>query len=129
IIWGGSLILSSGFSTNTGARYDPRSNTWTPVTTVGAPSARGWHSAVWTGREMIVWGGAAYAGGPNTLFSNGGRYDPATDTWSPLSATGVPSARYMHSAIWTGDRMLVWGGLGSLGMTNTGAAYSPNLDN
>jgi hypothetical protein len=27
------------------------------VTTANAPPARGWHTAVWTGSRMIVWGG------------------------------------------------------------------------
>jgi hypothetical protein len=32
-------------------------DTWVPTSTDGAPSARGNHTAVWTGKEMIVWGG------------------------------------------------------------------------
>ena len=31
--------------------------TWTATSTTNAPSARAGHSAVWTGTEMIVWGG------------------------------------------------------------------------
>src|SRR5438132_3206892 len=30
---------------------------WSATSTVNAPSAREWHTAVWTGSEMIVWGG------------------------------------------------------------------------
>src|SRR5437868_5772782 len=32
-------------------------DTWTPTSLTGAPDARGSHTAVWTGSEMIVWGG------------------------------------------------------------------------
>ena len=32
-------------------------NTWTATSTAGAPAARAYHTAVWTGSEMIVWGG------------------------------------------------------------------------
>lgn len=32
-------------------------DTWTATTSTGAPAPRGFHSAVWTGAEMIVWGG------------------------------------------------------------------------
>jgi hypothetical protein len=32
-------------------------DTWTPTNLTGAPDARGSHTAVWTGSEMIVWGG------------------------------------------------------------------------
>src|SRR6266403_3317813 len=32
-------------------------DTWTPTTTANAPDGRLLHTAVWTGAEMIVWGG------------------------------------------------------------------------
>src|SRR5437868_2691207 len=32
-------------------------DSWTPTTIVNAPTAREGHSAVWTGSEMIIWGG------------------------------------------------------------------------
>jgi hypothetical protein len=32
-------------------------DTWTPTNLTGAPDARDSHTAVWTGSEMIVWGG------------------------------------------------------------------------
>ena len=35
------------------------------------------HTAVWTGSEMIVWGGT----GAN-YFNTGGRYNPNTDSWT-----------------------------------------------
>ena len=44
------------------------------------PSARAYHTAVWTGSEMIVWGG--WDGG---YEADGGRYDPVTDSWTPLA--------------------------------------------
>ena len=62
-----------------GGRFDPASGVWSPISGVGAPSARGGHSAVWTGSEMVVWGG--FDG--NLDLRTGGRYDPATDTWKP----------------------------------------------
>ena len=42
---------------NTGGRYNPSTNSWTPTSTTDAPSGRYSHTAVWTGSEMIVWGG------------------------------------------------------------------------
>lgn len=37
------------------------------------------HTAVWTGSEMIIWGGQS-----NYVYLNSGaRYNPATDTWIP----------------------------------------------
>jgi hypothetical protein len=44
---------------NTGGRYDPATDSWaaTPFTGASVPSGRWYHTAVWTGTEMIVWGG------------------------------------------------------------------------
>jgi hypothetical protein len=67
------------FAVNTGGRYNPSTNTWTATTTTGAPTARTGHTAVWTGTEMIVWGGTTSSGYGNNA---GGRYNPATNTWT-----------------------------------------------
>ena len=42
---------------NTGGRYNPSTDSWTATSTTNAPTARVTHTAVWTGSEMIVWGG------------------------------------------------------------------------
>ncbi len=123
IVWGGSTLIIGGF-TNTGARYDPAADTWRPMSTTNAPSARSGHTAIWTGSEMIIWGGIGLLGPLNT----GARYDPATDTWRPMSTTNAPSARSNHTAIWTGSEMIVWGGSDSRGPVNTGARYDPTTD-
>ena len=53
IVWGGDNVNYL----NDGGSYNPSSNSWTAVTTTGAPAGRGYHTAVWTGSQMIVWGG------------------------------------------------------------------------
>ena len=122
IVWGG--WYSNGFeplSLNTGGRYDPATDSWRPTSLTNAPAQRRWHSAVWTGTEMIVWGGEVY-----NVGNVGGRYNPETDSWLPTSATNAPRARQDHSAVWTGDEMIVWGG--SYGAGNTGGRYNPRTD-
>lgn len=115
IIWGGGT--SGGFSSD-GSRYSPTTDSWSPVTTANAPSARSGHTATWTGSEMIIWGGHGSGGPSGTLFLNtGARYNPATDVWLPISSDGAPAARDSHTAIWTGNEMIVWGGL------NVGGAF------
>ena len=64
-------------------------NTWTP--TAGPPDARSAHTAVWTGSEMIVWGG--YISG---YINTGGMYNPSADTWT---ATSIHNAREPHSSL------------------------------
>jgi N-acetylneuraminic acid mutarotase len=122
IVWGG-LQQNPLAWVNDGARYDPVNNTWQPLPTLDAPSPRMGATAVWTGTEMIVWGGwdaATFAD-----LNNGARYDPATDAWAPLNATSAPSARSGHTAIWTGSEMIVWGGVAAAAWTNTGGRYDP----
>jgi hypothetical protein len=100
--------------------------TWTALPTEGAPTARYLHTAVWTGKAMIVWGGRG-AGMPQVVGS-GGVYDPASKSWKPTSTVGAPSPRYLHTAVWTGSKMLIWGGYGDSALAADGAAYDPASD-
>ena len=130
IVWGGANIFGSFL--NTGGRYcaQPPSpctdDTWTPTSVTNAPAARLFHTAVWTGSEMVVWGGLA--AGP-TYLNTGGRYNPSTDSWTATSTTNAPDGRYIHTAVWTGSEMIVWGGW-NVGSTylNTGGRYNPSTD-
>ena len=60
---------------------DPSTDFWTATSTTNAPAGREYHTAVWTGSEMIVWGGVSGFSYSNT----GGRYNPGTDTWTSTS--------------------------------------------
>jgi hypothetical protein len=104
---------------NTGGRYDPGADSWIATSPASAPAARDAHTAVWTGSQMIVWGGFG-----GSFLNTGGRYNPGTDSWTPTSTTGAPAARDFHTAVWTGSQMITWGGAGS-GPTyfNTGGRY------
>jgi len=55
---------------NSGARYEPLTDTWTPTSTADAPLGRYSHTATWTGSEMIVWGGYPTDGGSSYLVSD-----------------------------------------------------------
>ncbi len=133
IVWGGFGCMSAGVcdpqnatQLNTGGRYDPASNTWNSTSATGAAAARDFFSAVWTGKEMIVWGGGNEA---PPYFNTGGRYNPATDTWILTSTTGAPAGRNIPTTVWTGQEMIVWGGYDdSLTDLNTGGRYNPSTD-
>ncbi|MCF6156615.1 MAG: hypothetical protein E3K36_15580 [Candidatus Brocadia sp.] len=126
IVWGG-WNWDSGDDFNTGGRYNPSTNTWSATNTTGVPTARSFHTAVWTGTEMIVWGGFGSSTGD---LNTGGRYDPSTNTWSATNTTGVPTARSFHTAVWTGTEMIVWGGIdtNSYSCVNTGGRYDPSTN-
>lgn len=99
---------------------------WQALPTTGAPDAREQHSAVWTGSKMIIWGGN---GGPGKLVLNsGGVYDPTNHSWSPVSQTGAPSPRHSHQAVWTGSKMIIWGGFGDGAVATGGGMYDPATD-
>src|SRR5262245_14231629 len=68
-------------------------DTW--AATKGPPDGRKSPTAVWTGVEMIVWGGAFDTTGARA----GGRYNPATNSWAPTSTTNAPSGREGHTAV------------------------------
>jgi hypothetical protein len=94
------------------------------MSNTGAPSGpRTGASAVWTGKEMIVWGGFT-----NRPEATGGRYDPATDTWLPVSTSVAPKARQYHVAVWTGSEMIVWGGSDGASSLLSGGRYDPATD-
>jgi N-acetylneuraminic acid mutarotase len=129
-VWTGSrMIVWGGFGygqLNTGGVYDPATDSWTTTSTVKAPSARVEHTAVWTGSGMIVWGGYTDNEGPIAVaFASGGIYDPATDSWTGMALKGAPSARCAHTAVWSGSKMVVWGGTDLTRLLDTGGAYDP----
>ena len=68
---------------------------------------------------MIVWGG--YDG---SYLNTGGKYNPDTDSWTATSTTNAPTARELHTAVWTGSQMIVWGGWDDFFRPlNTGGRY------
>ena len=109
IVWGGCINDACSFPPPDGARYDPTADAWTPVTTIDAPIGRWNHSATWTGSEMMVWSGCVNHD-CSTYTSGGGLYDPATDSWRATSTAGNPGHRASHSAVWSGDEVIIWAG-------------------
>ena len=121
ILWGGDDGARIR-SLNSGGRYDPLTDTWRTMSVAGVPSPRENHQAVWTGHEMIVWGGMYVTRDTDAvLLNDGGRYDPAADTWTPISLVGAPPAGYNYASVWTGAELMVWNG-------SSGGRYNPMSD-
>jgi N-acetylneuraminic acid mutarotase len=88
---------------------------------------RYFHSAVWTGTEMIVFGGK----GATSAKKDGAAYDPVTKMWRLIAAppASFSKGRWQHSAVWTGTKMIVWGGIDTDSFyATTNAAYDPKTD-
>src|SRR4051812_31071749 len=82
--------------------------------TLPAPPLPGRENAasVWTGTEVIFWGGMTPAVGGSTsrpVRGDGAAYDPATGTWRLLPAAPI-GPRSNAASVWTGTEMIVWGG-------------------
>jgi N-acetylneuraminic acid mutarotase len=130
IIWGGDGSTGpSHLPVNTGGRYNPSTNSWAATSTSNAPTDRYWHTAVWTGSEMIVWGGYVIENGRMTETATGGKYNPGTGSWIATIRFHAPFRRGGHTAVWTGSEMIVWGGnVGGFPPYNTGGRYQPTAD-
>ena len=83
-------------------------------------------STVWTGREMIVWGGVARSvGGQAASRSDGAAYNPTTGKWrkianAPFGVVGGGGP----AAAWTGSRMVIFVGNSPDG-PSASAMYDP----
>jgi N-acetylneuraminic acid mutarotase len=112
IVWGGSGPIVGVHGD--GGIFNPATNTWSATSNTNAPTARRNHTAVWSGTEMIVFGGTDL--NATVFFSSGARYNPSTNTWAAIANS--PSGRLFHSAVWTGTRMLISGGIIGTGTNN-----------
>ena len=125
IVFGGASSASTYL--NDLGRYSPATDAWNPAAPTGTPpTTRTLATAVWSGTEMIVWGGNASGA---TLRGDGARFNPTTNAWTVIGVTGgPPSARYSHTAVWSGTEMLIWGGNTGGSGTATGGRYTPSTD-
>lgn len=123
VFWGG-LAADLTYLAD-GALYNPATDSWRPM--AKSPlSARGTR-ALWTGKEVLVWGGEGKgSAGEQAAFADGASFDPGTDTWRKLPAAPI-SARRGAVIGWTGKEMVVWGGAPAAGpvFLGNGAAYDP----
>ncbi len=90
------------------AAYDPTTNTWRRIAPLPAP--RNGANVVWDGHEILVVGGAGAPSGDKLppAATVGFAYDPATNRWRRLPP--MESGRVGAAAVWTGNRLLLWGG-------------------
>jgi len=113
-----------------GAAYDPARNSWRTI--AAPPQERLGSMAVWDGKEVLVVGGS---GPPNRqgfhkLVSIPYAYNPVTNRWRTLSAMdGGEYGRTATTAVWTGAKLLLWGGetqaRGAYVLAPHGLAYDP----
>lgn len=85
-----------------------------------SPGARVEQVMVWTGSEVIVWGGTQ---------PSGAAWNPGTDTWRPLPTTNQPQGYRRTDGVWTGSELIIWGGATAVGAYQpNGARYDPTTN-
>jgi N-acetylneuraminic acid mutarotase len=102
--WTGKEMLVVGQGTR--AAFNPRTNRWRRLP--GSPLLSihdGYGLVVWTGRELIGWGGGCCG----DAFSDGVAYNPATNRWRPLAPTPLAGSQRPIGA-WTGRELIVFVG-------------------
>lgn len=128
-VWAGAeaVFLYDDEGRLEGQAYDPLLGTWR--TLPRAPIRARWGAeVVWTGAEVILWGGGK-PGDPTTR--NGAAYDPVRDEWRRIA--DAPIGLNQSDAAWTGSEMLVFGSLldnRNIASTKAavGASYDPDED-
>jgi hypothetical protein len=98
---------------------------WSFVPSAAAPRGRTNESAVWTGTEVLIYGGSV---GRGSAQGNPVAYNPVTDQRRYLPGTRYLAPSRGHTAVWTGTQMLIWGGTGGNLPFGGGAAYVPATD-
>ena len=109
-----------------GLSYDPETQSWGRLPP--APLERRGGASVWTGSEVIVWGGR------DRRFAaerDGAAYDPATGTWRQIEPAPIPLN--LFDLVWTGKEAIAFGAeLDGRNIAESshaiGAAYDPESD-
>jgi N-acetylneuraminic acid mutarotase len=100
---------------NVAAAYDPGTKTWRRLPSPGPTGSFLRYSAVWTGKEMLVWGQ-----GTREAF------DPRTNRWRSLPGSRLLAIHDGYGLVaWTGRELIGWGGGCCGDAFSDGVAYSP----
>ena len=101
LVWTGTeLIVWRGAATAVAA-FDPATGAWRTIATPPdgvhrVDTVAGFQPVVWSGEELFVWSDGREG-------SSSAAYNPATDSWRPISDPPTPS----QAAFWTGDEALL----------------------
>jgi N-acetylneuraminic acid mutarotase len=103
---------------NVAAAYDPARNRWRRLSPPKPTPSFLQNDAVWTGKEMLVWGQGTRLG-----------YTPRTNRWRRLPGSPLLSIHDGHGiVVWTGREMIGWGGGCCGDAFSDGVAYSPTTN-
>lgn len=114
MVWDGSRIIMFGGGTatpvasgNLAETWEFDGTDWNQLAPATSPPARKYHSMVWDGTQVIMFGGATATSGASGT----------TDTWvfdgsdwTDVTSGTAPPARFRHTMAWDGSRVIMYGG-------------------
>ncbi len=124
-IWGGQ---SSAGLLSDGALLDIAAGVWTALPSSGPPEARRHSTMTWAGDRLVVFGGEGVGGDLGSGAALPLASGSIPGAWRALSTTNAPGPRSRHAAVWTGNRLVVWGGARNNVALGDGAIYNPATD-
>jgi hypothetical protein len=96
------------------------------------PEVRDGASIVWTGQELVYWGGYPRGTDTEEARADGFVFDPATRTWRPMPAAPIAGGgdstrdeRGGAKAVWTGTEVLFWDVRTAEGANSATLAFDP----
>ncbi len=125
IVWGGNANGGEPPHHADGWAFDPTTSAWRKLPP-SPLSPRSWAAGVWTGSELVVWGGSDGRWPGEGLLGDGAAFDPSSDSWRMLPPAPLDPVAPAVAA-WTGDEILLWGSIADEGPPS-GAAYDPASD-
>ena len=122
-VWTGKELVVSGLTgaapdgnlldaVDAAIAYNPATRHWRRLASPPETATYCHRNAVWTGKEMLVWGCSLLA------------YDPSSDHWRQLPS--APSGAGI--VVWTGSEMIGWGGGCCGDAIATGEAFNPKTE-
>jgi hypothetical protein len=129
VVWGGCRVDDHDCigPVADGAAYEPKAGRWRLLPPASIEGLGG-PGSVWTGSELIVWGGVSRVAPGGSAV--GAAYDASADRWRVLPTAPI-SGRASHVMVWTGREVLVWDGSTDAtagGLAGDGARYDPASD-
>jgi hypothetical protein len=102
-LWTGSELLIWDVDGRRVEAFNPASGTWRRL--ADDPHKALGNAWVWTGRELIVWGGRP--GDEEAATAEGAALDPASGTWRAIAS--APFAMSSAEAVWVNRELIVVG--------------------